>query len=333
MRRTRLSLAATLAASLVLAGCGGSGNGKPGADGDSDGATKAAVVETWPLTGERVPDGKSPKSPAYIVKIDNTAASSPQVGIGSADLVVEELVEGGITRLAAFFQSKLPSQVGPVRSMRLTDIGIAKPLGAEIVTSGAAEVTLRGLAEAGVKFADMSNPAVVRVSDGQHDTLHSVMANLVKLSHQKKQRSRPVDYLPWGKAKSFPGALAAKSIDARMSAGRTAHWSFSGGKYHLDNSYMPAADTFVADTVIVCMVTTSIASYADPAGNPVPISHFEGTGDAVIFHGGKAVRGKWTKSQAGTTVTFATKTGSVSIPAGHTWMHLVPVNGGSVSFR
>ena len=333
MRRTRMSLTATVAASLLLAGCGGGGSDQPGKEGGSSTAGKPAVIETWPLTGENVPDGKSPKSPAYIVKIDNTAASNPQVGLGKADLVVEELVEGGITRLAAFFQSQLPRKVGPVRSMRLTDIGIAKPLGAEIVTSGAAGVTLRGLADAGVKFADMSNPAVVRVSDGQHDSLHSVMADLVKLSHQKKQQSRPVDYLPWGKAADFPGGRAATAIDARMSAARTAHWSFSGGKYHLDNSYMPAADTFAADTVIVCMVKTSVASYTDPAGNPVPISHFEGTGEAVIFHGGKAVRGTWTKSQVGTTVTFATKTGTLTVPAGHTWLHLVPNNGGSVSFR
>jgi hypothetical protein len=332
VRRTRLSLAATLAASLLLAGCGGGASDEPGKDGGTT-AGKPAVAATWPLTGLKVPDGKSAESPAYIVKIDNTYASNPQIGLGKADLIVEELVEGGITRLAAFFQTNLPRKVGPVRSMRLTDIGIAKPLGAEIVTSGAAEVTLRGLAKAGVKFADMNNPAVVRILDGTHDSLHSVMADLVKLSHQKKPHSRPVDYLPWGKESDFPGGRAATSIDARMSAARTAHWSFSGGKYHLDNSYMPAADTFAADTVIVCMVRTSTASYLDPAGNPVPISHFEGTGDAVIFHGGKAVRGTWTKSQVGTTVTFATKTGSLTIPAGHTWLHLVPTNGGSVSFR
>jgi hypothetical protein len=333
VRRTRLSLAATLAASLLLAGCGGGGGGADSGPKPSASESKPVVPATWPLTGLEVPEGKSAESPAYIVKIDNTYDSNPQIGLGKADLIVEELVEGGITRLAAFFQTDLPRKVGPVRSMRLTDIGIAKPLGAEIVTSGAAEVTLRGLAKAGVKFADMSNPAVVRVHDGQHDSLHSVMADLVKLSHQKKQQSRPVDYLPWGKASDFPGGRAATKIDARMSAARTAHWTFGGGRYHLDNGYMPAGDRFEADTVIVCMVKTSVASYTDPAGNPVPISHFEGTGAAVIFHGGKAIRGTWTKSQVGTTVTFATQTGTLTVPAGHTWLHLVPINGGSVSFR
>jgi hypothetical protein len=46
---------------------------------------------------------------------------------GHRDLVVEELVEDGVTRLAAFYYSQLPSKVGPVRSMRASDIGIVSP--------------------------------------------------------------------------------------------------------------------------------------------------------------------------------------------------------------
>ncbi len=38
--------------------------------------------------------------------------------------MVEELVEGGLTRLAVFFYSQVPDNAGPVRSMRASDIGI-----------------------------------------------------------------------------------------------------------------------------------------------------------------------------------------------------------------
>jgi hypothetical protein len=335
VRRMRLSVAATLAAGLVLAGCGADkGNDTPSTSSDASSSAPAPVVpETWPLTGLQVPDGRSPESPAFIVKIDNTAASAPQYGLGKADLVVEELVEGGITRLAAFFQSQLPPKVGPVRSMRLTDIGVAKPLGAEIVTSGAAPVTLDGLARAGVKFADMNNPAVRRVVDGSHDSLHSVVANLKQLAAQKKHPARPVDYLPFGKADALPAGQPAKAIDARMSAARTAHWQLMGNTYVLQNGYMPDGDVFTADTVITCMVRTSVAPYLDPAGNPVPVSHFEGKGQAIIFSHGKAVRATWKKPKVGDTVTFVTKDGEIKVPTGHTWIHLVPINGGGVSFR
>ena len=337
MRRMRLSVAATLAASLVLAGCGGSkgSTDDPTASSETSSSAAAPAPETWPLTGMKVPDGRSPKSPAFIVKIDNSAASAPQYGLGKADLVVEELVEGGITRLAAFFQSQLPTKVGPVRSMRLSDIGIAMPLGAEIVTSGAAPVTLDGLARAGQKYIQYgSNPALQRLLDGSHDTLHSVVANLKQLAKQKKAPARPVDYLPFGSAKKLPKGKPAKTIDARMSGGRTAHWQLMGKKYILQNGYMPDGDVFKADTVITCLVRTSTAPYLDPAGNPVPVSHFEGKGKAVIFHDGKAVRATWKKPKVGDTVTFVTAGGDeLKIPVGHTWIHLVPASGGSVSFR
>jgi hypothetical protein len=331
----RLSVAATLAASLLLAGCGGdAGSGTPSTSGKASSSAPAPAPETWPLTGLQVPEGRSPQSPAFIVKIDNSVDSAPQYGLGKADLVVEELVEGGITRLAAFFQSDLPAKVGPVRSMRLTDIAVAKPLGAEIVTSGAAPVTLDGLRRAGQKYVQYGyNAALQRLHDGSHDTLHSVVANLQQLAKQKKHPARPVDYLPFGDASALPAGQPAATIDARMSAGRTAHWQFMGKRYVLQNGYMPDGDVFKADTVITCMVRTSIAPYVDPAGNPVPVSHFEGQGEAIIFHDGKAVRATWKKPKVGDTVTFTTKDGEIKVPVGHTWIHLVPINGGSVTFR
>ena len=61
----------------------------------------------------------------FVVKIENTASGAPQYGLNKADMVIEELVEGGLTRLAALYYSDLPTKVGHVRSMRDTDIGIA----------------------------------------------------------------------------------------------------------------------------------------------------------------------------------------------------------------
>ena len=67
-------------------------------------------------------------APAVVVKIDNVDAARPQTGVNQADVVYEEMVEGGLTRLAAIFQSQYPTVVGPVRSGRLTDAGIADDL-------------------------------------------------------------------------------------------------------------------------------------------------------------------------------------------------------------
>src|SRR5918995_2143147 len=135
-RSTRLvAVAAAFALSLTLAACGDDEDArKPDSQPVEGGAQLAAL---WPLTGERV-NGSTPKHPVLVAKIDNTASSKPQVGLKKADLVTEELVEGGMTRLAVFFYRHLPEVAGPVRSMRASDIGIVKPAHAVIAASGAA---------------------------------------------------------------------------------------------------------------------------------------------------------------------------------------------------
>lgn len=55
--------------------------------------------------------------------MDNSSDARPQVGINEADIVYELLVEG-ITRFVLVFHSKLPSDVGPVRSARSSDPNI-----------------------------------------------------------------------------------------------------------------------------------------------------------------------------------------------------------------
>jgi hypothetical protein len=67
--------------------------------------------------------------PILVVKIDDTTLSHPQVGLKSADVVYIEQVEGGLTRLAALFSSKIPARVGPVRSARISDLELLAQYG------------------------------------------------------------------------------------------------------------------------------------------------------------------------------------------------------------
>ena len=70
------------------------------------------------------------------VKIGNTQEAHPLSGIEQADVVYEEVVDGGITRLAAIFNSDAPERVGPVRSVRPTDQSIVWPIGGVFAYSG-----------------------------------------------------------------------------------------------------------------------------------------------------------------------------------------------------
>ncbi|MBT4477400.1 MAG: DUF3048 domain-containing protein, partial [Actinobacteria bacterium] len=65
--------------------------------------------------------GQDTDRPALAIKIDNVFAAWPQSGINQADVVYEEVVESGLTRLIAIFQTQSPGTVGPIRSARTSD--------------------------------------------------------------------------------------------------------------------------------------------------------------------------------------------------------------------
>src|SRR4051812_26376056 len=70
-----------------------------------------------PLTG--VPgEAQLASRPAVIVKIDNSPGGRPQSGLAGADVIVEEKVEGGVSRFLAVFHSHDVNLVGPIRSVR-----------------------------------------------------------------------------------------------------------------------------------------------------------------------------------------------------------------------
>ena len=88
------------------------------------------------------------------MKIDNTDAAHPQYGVDQADVVYEEVVEGGITRLAAIFNSHDPDRVGPVRSVRKTDQSLVWPIGGVFAYSGGAQYAIDSINTAPVVQLD-----------------------------------------------------------------------------------------------------------------------------------------------------------------------------------
>ena len=80
-----------------------------------------------PLTGLPDPTGQSLTRPALSVKIENAPEARPQTGLQNADVVYEQIVEDGITRFMAVFNSNIPDVIGPVRSVRAMDPDIDDP--------------------------------------------------------------------------------------------------------------------------------------------------------------------------------------------------------------
>ena len=327
--RHRLHAVVALSVTGVLAvsGCTGKAGADDGSGPDAQTTAKGLTVAgAWPLTG-RPASGAAPKHPVMVVKIDNSSNSSPQIGLSGADLVTEELVEGGYTRLAVFFYQHVPTLVGPVRSMRATDIGIVKPAKAVLVASGGAPPTVRRIKAAGITA--FTEGATGYERDSSREAPYNLFMRLRKLAGTLKARSSVPSYLPFGEASDLPAGKPATGLAATFSGGHTTSWTYAGGTYTNQNSYAAAGDRFRPDNVLVLRVKVGDAGYLDPAGNPVPETKFTGTGQAMLFHGGRVVRGTWSKTLS-TTIKLTSGGKTLRVPAGRTWVELVPANGGQV---
>ena len=90
-----------------------------------------------PFTGLKASDPRVLDRMPAAVKISNSPIVRPQSGLSRADVVVEHLAEGGITRFTAIYHSQEAERIGSVRSARLIDLELPVLFDAFLVYSGA----------------------------------------------------------------------------------------------------------------------------------------------------------------------------------------------------
>lgn len=304
-------LGLVVACVLLFAACGG-----------DDSPAAPDTPDTWPLTGLPVADGASANQPVLAVKVDNTANAEPQVGLSSADLIVEELVEGGLTRLVAMYHSSLPPQIGPVRSVRTTDLGIVAPTGGALAASGGAAHVLDDLADAGLTVLTEGTPGFSRAGDrpAPYNVMLDPAAAIAGLD-----LSAPAQlYLPWGQAPTA-GATASE-VEATFSPTHTTRWTWADDGWHRDGELAAAGEEFKATTILILRAPTRDAGYRDPGGNPVPETILEGTGEATMATAGQVVEGTWSKSSPEAALELSDEAGQpLEVPPGRTWIELIGI--------
>ncbi|WP_332665076.1 DUF3048 domain-containing protein [Aeromicrobium sp.] len=341
--KLRLFVAVT-AAALTLTACSSSDGDKEPTTPDASKGTAKKLVEISPLTGRPLPNGR-PDNPVFVVKIENTANGAPQYGLNKADMVVEELVEGGLTRLAALYYSNLPSKVGHVRSLRDTDIGIAAPVGGQVVASGGAGGTYRRVERAGIKVFSEDGGAPGFSSDPAKSRPYNRMINLKTLAKKAKVNKIPGPYLPWTPTESATKTPAAsgttpapprqkktRKATVRFSNSTSTSWKLAGDTWQRTNGHAAPGKDFKANTMIVMFCKVGDAGYTDPAGNPVPETKLEGKGRALVFRGDTVTEVEWLKPSLEESITFSTKAGEpYTIDPGRVFFELVPQGDGKVT--
>lgn len=336
--KMRLLVAASVAA-LTVSACSSSSSSDGGSTPDPEAASASPtkIVEISPLTGEALRKGR-PANPVFVVKVENTDGGAPQYGLDKADMVLEELVEGGLTRLAAFYYSRLPSKVGHVRSLRTSDIGIAGPVGGQIVASGGANGAYNKVENAGITVfsEDAGSPGFS--SDPLKYRPYNRLINLKTVAKKAKRSKINGPYLPFGPVGSAPTTTAtaktATAATVRFSNATSTSWKLDGQQWVRTNGHAAKGTDYRADNLIVLFCRVGDAGYLDPAGNPVPETVFEGKGEAMVFHGDKVDTVTWRKPSLKESLSFTAADGTpYPIAPGHAFLELVPKGAGSVTLR
>lgn len=289
-------------------------------------------ITLTPLSGEVVPAGTD-LGPALTAKIDNHVDARPQVGLEHADLVFEELVEGGLTRYVAVWQSDVPAEIGPIRSIRPMDPDIISPFGGIVAYSGGQ-----------FRFVEaMKATTVYNAIHGQADTAdvmfrtdtkrapHNVLVRAPQLIAKHADIAQPGQQLAFAPDVASSTALREGSptakIALRFGAPSTPSWNFDpasarylrfqAGKADLDG----AGAQLSAANVIVIRV-----SIGNDGG--VPKTELIGSGEAWVSTGGSTVRATWKKSSQRGLIRLTDSTGTViRLAPGNSWIELVPLTG------
>lgn len=295
--------------------------------------------ETCPLSGVE-PDKKSRITrPAIAVKIENSSVAYPLKGLESAEIVYEELVEGGITRFLAMYHCTDAELAGPIRSARVVDPAIMTPTTYILAFSGANQHVFSRLDEAGIVQIEenAAGDAMQRVETGAsfEHTLFADTALVRKLGREQYNETPPEGVymfgdLPEGKSRK------ATEITINFSPASVISYKYDTGKYYRYQAGEPfrsdTGDQIAVDNVLLELHAVNLTGPKDVAGaSGTEIADVTGSGAAVLFRDGRMLRGRWVREAIEDPVRFTTRDGDeLVLKAGTTWIHLVPNDQGDV---
>nr|WP_286186292.1 DUF3048 domain-containing protein [Sphaerisporangium cinnabarinum] len=345
VRGTALA-AVVVAAAVALAGCAGEPAAlstttvEPDVSGTKGVPPTPDVPLVWPLTG--VAADEVADRPALAVKIENAPQARPQTGLEQADVVWEEVVEGGITRFVAVFHSQVPESVGPVRSVRPMDPAIVAPLHGVLAYTGGQQPFIDAVGAAGVQSVVMDEGddgfTTTRARRAPHNVYGSPEAFWAQADDDRT--SPPPAQLVFarepGTATATVAGAPATRLDVRLTHASRAVWEWDGGEGRYvrsegDRPAVSADEVRLSATNVVLLAATMVDTpFKDPAGVAVPETQLVGTGDGVVASGGKQVAVTWSKEGVEAPLVLTGADGEpVELEPGASWIELVPTGSGS----
>jgi len=316
-----LVIGAVASSLLFLSGCGSSAT--------TTGTATTTAVTTNALTGLPGANG-----PVLFVKIDDTRAAHPQIGLDSADVIYIEQVEGGLTRIAAVFSNKLPAKIGPIRSARISDIDLMANYGrVGMAYSGAQSKFLPVLRAANIEdIGADTEPASIYSRDPSRSAPTDMLLNpkallnkSINVEHRKITTAKSVG---WSFGPLPLGGKAIKSAELKWPAAKyKAVWSSVTQRWKMYYNGTPdlAANgvQLGSPTLLIQEVSITPSIYHDKLGSYTPFSNTVGSGTGYLLRDGQEIPVFWNRVSATQATTWTLKDGSPAyLPVGQVWVAL-----------
>jgi hypothetical protein len=276
----------------------------------------------------------------YAVVIDNIKAAFPQAGLQDAYLIYEIIVEGGQTRLLAFFKDKTTSLIGPVRSARHYFIDYVMENDAYFAHHGYSPQAIRDLA---VYDIDNINGIIYdgstfwRISD--KSAPHNSFTSMAKLSSRVtslKYRTTTnktvlLDYsIEEINLNESTGAIVANTVTIPYSNVHTTKYEYDSTlkvykrfSYNVTNVDKVTEEQYTAKNIIVI----NVKNYPDPYNSDAGRQTLDnvGSGTGYYITNGYAVPITYKKDTRSSQTIYKTSDGKeIVVNDGNTYIQIQP---------
>jgi hypothetical protein len=277
------------------------------------------------------------EGPILVVKIDDTTSARPQIGLDQADVIYIEQVEGGLTRLAAIFSTKIPALIGPVRSARISDIDILAQYGRVVFAySGAQSKMYPVISAANLNDygAQRQSPTIYTrdpLRRGPTDMvlradllMEKVVADGREIATSTSVGWTFSDDIETGTAlSSAKVSWPAAEYEVRWSSAQRRWLIFNDGIANMSASGIQHG----ASTFVIQLVKIVPSIYGDKFGGVTPLSETVGTGVGYILRDGKYIEGRWSRPDLLSGTSWSDLSGEeITFARGQVWIALTEKN-------
>ncbi|MDI3316345.1 MAG: DUF3048 domain-containing protein [Bacillota bacterium] len=313
MRRSPLGLVVAAALAVLLAAAGCTGGGRPGAaparshGGGQPGPAGGSAAGT-PAPADAL-DG------LFAVTIDNQAGARPQSGLDQAEMVWEVPAEGYITRFEAFFQSRAPDRIGPVRSARPYLAAIAAGYGAVLVHAGGSQAGFAAIRALGLPQIDGLFPPGQRYlwRDPTRRAPHNLYTSGTELRRATADLGLRPERLALPRGPAPAGGEPASQLRLHyLTSGADRNlilWTYRDGSYEraLNGEPFRLREGAAVRAGNVVVLLTDIRRL--PGKEGYLDVRLAGTGQAWFLRDGRLWQGRWSKPSQAAPVSFEIRSG------------------------